>query len=195
MYLAHAQFEFWNDGGPADSLTLALRSCAPFSEVESVMRAAVAELDPNLALWNVRPMLEVRSQALTTPRLLASLLGAFSFGALLLAGVGTYGLIAYNVGLRRRDIGIRLALGARPTEIRSGILAEGLRLAAAGVALGTVSALLLSRVLAGVLFATSPFDPVTLVSVGLVLASVAVAASWLPAMRAMRWSPVALLRE
>jgi putative ABC transport system permease protein len=118
----------------------------------------------------------------------------FALTALLLAGLGIYGTISYLVSERTHEIGIRLALGAKRGEIMRMILRQGLALAIAGAALGLVGALIVSHLMAGLLFGVSPTDPLTFVGVTLVLASVALAASYIPAMRAMRVNPLVALR-
>ena len=118
----------------------------------------------------------------------------FALTALLLAGLGIYGTISYLVNERTHEIGIRLALGATRTKILKMILRQGLELAIAGAALGLVGALIVSRLMAGLLYGVSPTDPLTFVGVTLVLTAVALAASYIPAMRAMRVDPLVALR-
>ncbi len=118
----------------------------------------------------------------------------FALTALLLAGLGIYGTISYLVSERTHEIGIRLALGAKRSEIMRMILRQGLALAVAGAALGLVGALIVSHLMAGLLFGVSPTDPLTFVGVTLVLTVVALAASYIPAMRAMRVDPLVALR-
>jgi putative ABC transport system permease protein len=118
----------------------------------------------------------------------------FALTALLLAGLGIYGTISYLVSERTHEIGIRLALGAKRSEIMRMILRQGLALAVAGAALGLVGALIVSHLMAGLLFGVTPTDPLTFVVVTLVLTAVALAASYIPAMRAMRVNPLVALR-
>jgi len=118
----------------------------------------------------------------------------FALTALLLAGLGIYGTISYLVSERTHEIGIRLALGATRGTILQMILRQGLALAVAGAALGLVGALIVSHLMAGLLFGVSPNDPLTFVGVTLVLTGVALAASYIPAMRAMRVDPLVALR-
>jgi ABC-type antimicrobial peptide transport system permease subunit len=119
----------------------------------------------------------------------------FALTALLLAALGIYGTISYLVNERTHEIGIRLALGATRTKILGMILRQGLELAVAGAALGLVGALIVSHLMAGLLFGISPTDPLTFVGVTLVLTAVALAASYIPAMRAMRVDPLVALRD
>lgn len=118
----------------------------------------------------------------------------FALTALLLAGLGIYGTISYLVSERTHEIGIRLALGAKRGEIMRMILRQGLALALVGAALGLISALLVSHLMAGLLFGVTPTDPLTFVGVTLVLTAVALAASYIPALRAMRVNPLVALR-
>ena len=118
----------------------------------------------------------------------------FALTALLLAGLGIYGTISYLVSERTHEIGIRLALGAKRGEIMRMILRQGLALAVAGAALGLVGALIVSHLMTGLLYGVSPTDPLTFIGVTLVLTAVALAASYIPAMRAMRVDPLMALR-
>ena len=118
----------------------------------------------------------------------------FALTALLLAGLGIYGTISYLVNERTHEIGIRLALGAKRSEIMRMILRQGLALAVAGAAVGLVGALIASHLMAGLLFGVSPIDPLTFIGVTFVLTAVALAASYIPAMRAMRVDPLVALR-
>jgi len=118
----------------------------------------------------------------------------FALTALLLAALGIYGTISYLVSERTHEIGIRLALGAKRSEIMRMILRQGLALAIAGAALGLLGALIVSHLMAGLLYRVSPTDPLTFVGVTFVLTAVALAASYIPAMRAMRVDPLVALR-
>ena len=117
----------------------------------------------------------------------------FALTALLLAGLGIYGTISYLVSERTHEIGIRLALGAKRSEIMRMILPQGLELATNGAVVGLVGALIVSRLMTGLLYGVSPTDPLTFIGVTLVLTSVALAASYIPAMRAMRLDPMTTL--
>jgi putative ABC transport system permease protein len=123
------------------------------------------------------------------------LLGVFAGLALLLAAIGLYGVLAYQVGRQAPEIGLRMALGASPTNVLRRVLTQGLLLAAAGIGIGIVGALAASRLLASFLFEVKPTDPATYTAVALVLLVTAGVASYLPARRAMRVDPVAALRE
>jgi len=135
----------------------------------------------------------VLSDSLSARRFSLQIVGLFAIVALLLAVLGVYGTISYMVGEQTREIGIRLALGADRGMILTMILGQGLRLATGGAAVGLVGALLATRLISGLLYGVSPFDPITFVSVAVVLTVVALAASYLPARRAMRVDPVTAL--
>ncbi len=158
------------------------------------VRRALAEVDPRLATTRVRPMSDLVAGSVARPRFNMLLLSAFALLALALAAVGTYGVIVYGVAQRTREIGVRLALGARPGQVVSAVVRQGLGLAAAGVAAGLLGAWGATRVLAGLLFGVTPTDPATLLGGALILSAVAALASYLPARRAARIDPVVALR-
>ncbi len=139
-------------------------------------------------------MTEVVSGSITTPRFTGWLLGLFAVSALTLAAVGIYGVLSYLVSLRTREIGIRMAIGAGPREVLTLVLGRGLGLALAGVAIGLALALATSRLMSSLLFEIQPRDPATFIGVPVVLTVVAIAASLLPAVRAMRVDPIDALR-
>jgi ABC-type antimicrobial peptide transport system permease subunit len=122
------------------------------------------------------------------------LIGSFAALALVLSAVGIYGVVMYGVTQRTRDIGVRMALGARPAQVLGSILRDGMRLAVIGLAIGIGGALALTRVLRAQLFETSPTDPTTFGAIVVLLAAVAAVASWLPARRATRVDPMVALR-
>ncbi|HUF76011.1 MAG TPA: FtsX-like permease family protein, partial [Longimicrobiales bacterium] len=175
-------------------MTVMLRSEGDPARLAAAARATVTEVDARLAASNVRPLTELVEQATARERFLASLLGLFSLVALVLAAGGLYGVVSYGVGLRRREMGIRLALGARRMEIRLLVVAGGLGLAAAGIALGTLGSLALTRVLEALLFEVSATDPSTFLGTAVTLGAVALLASWLPTQRLREADPVAVLR-
>jgi putative ABC transport system permease protein len=123
------------------------------------------------------------------------MIGAAAGVALLLGAIGIYGVISYMVSLRTREIGVRMALGARADQVRRMVVRQGLVLAAIGAAIGLVGALGMSRLISSLLYGIAPYDPVTLGSVTLGLLVVAAVASWLPAMRAARIDPIEALRS
>ncbi len=159
------------------------------------VRQAVAAIDPNLPVVKLRTMDDVFDESIGRPRLLADLLGIFAGLALLLAAIGSYGVLAYMVTERRREIGIRMALGADRASVLRMVLSQGLLLAVIGVAIGLGVAFALSRVLTSLLFGVSPTDPATIVAVVVLMALVALAACYLPARSATRVDPMIVLRD
>ena len=189
IYLPHAQW-------PDDSMTIVAkaRNGDPLSLVQP-MRALLQELDGDVPMSSVRSMQQVSSIAVAQPRLYLVLIASFATTAMLLAAIGLYGVLAYAVGQRTREIGIRLALGAKRGEVLRMVMTQAGRLAVTGVALGLVAALLASRALRSQLFEIAPTDVVTYAVVALGLLLVALVASWIPARRASRIDPLAALRH
>jgi putative ABC transport system permease protein len=165
----------------------------PHALVPSI-RAAVAKLDPLQPVSGVRTMDEHLARSLARPRLMSTLTTAFGMLALILAGVGLYGLMAHTVAQRTREIAIRSALGAQRGALVRLVLVKALALSAAGMSAGTLAAVLLTRLLTGLLFEVDPLDPLTYAAVGLLLLSVAIAASLIPARRAASIDPIQTLR-
>jgi len=166
----------------------------PTALIEPVRRA-IRDLEPDSPISRVATMDDLLAGSTADRRYALWLFGGFAVLALLLSAAGTYGVLANSVQERTREIGIRTALGASRRSILRQILGEGLRLTGIGVALGGMGALLLSRVLRGLLFGVAPHDPITFVGVVLVLAATAVAACWIPARRAASVPPAEVLRE
>ena len=135
------------------------------------------------------------SESIRRPRLLAQLLGAFAGLALLLAAIGTYGVLSYMVTERRREIGIRVALGATRSQVLTQIMKQGLQVTALGVTIGLAGALAVNRLIASLLFGVQPTDTATIAFVIATITAVAVVASWLPAWRASRLDPNVVLRD
>ena len=162
--------------------------------VSAAVRREVQSLDRNLLLQS-ESVAGIIRESLWAQRLSAGLLGVFGGLALVLATVGIYGVVSYSVTRRVREIGVRMALGATPAGVQTMILREGIRLVAMGVAVGMLMALVGSRAVEGMLFATSPRDPATFVLVPSVLTLVALLACWLPALRATRIDPAVALRD
>jgi putative ABC transport system permease protein len=182
----------WSNDG---SMNLVLRSALPMATLQPAIAAAVREADPSLPIVRLRPMEEVVTGSLRRPRMLMQLFGGFAALALLLAGIGTYGVLSYLVTERRREIGIRMALGAKREAVLGSVMAYGLQLTAVGLAVGLASALALTRLMETLLFDVRPTDPATLVSVAVVITVVAIGACLVPAYRATRLDPLAALRE
>jgi predicted permease len=160
----------------------------------AAMRAALRELDPQLPLWDPAPMTRHVTRATAGERFSMVLLGAFGLLALVLAAVGVYGVIAHTVTGRTREIGVRLALGARPAGVLGLVFRQGFAIVGPGLAIGVVGAVAATRVLQTQLYEVSASDPGTLLSAAAVLGAVAAAAVWLPARRAARVHPMEALR-
>jgi len=158
------------------------------------LQDAVRSVDPQQTFTASFTLDDVVSEAVARPRLLMVLLGLFGAMGLVLGALGIYGVLAYLVTQRTREIGVRLALGARPRDVLRMVAGRGLRLAALGVAFGLAGALLLTRLMRGVLYGVTPNDPLTFVLVAFGLLGVAALASWLPALRATRVDPLEALR-
>ncbi len=158
------------------------------------MREVVREVDPDQPVANVRTMEDVLSASVTQPRFRTLLLGLFAIIALTLAGIGVYGLLAHGVAQRFNEFGVRMALGASPSDVLRLVLAEGVALALTGVGCGVAGAALAVRVLGTVLFGVSQWDPIAWTAAVGTLLAVSLLASWLPARRAVRTDPVIALR-
>jgi putative ABC transport system permease protein len=177
------------------AMNLVVRSGVPMATLQPAIASAVREADPSLPIIGLRPMDDVVSGSLRQPRMLMHLFGGFAGVALLLAAIGTYGVLSYLVTQRRREIGIRMALGAgRETVLRS-VMAHGLTLALIGLTAGVAAALVLTRLMETLLFEVRPNDPATLAGVAALITAVAAAASLVPAFRATRVDPIVALRE
>jgi putative ABC transport system permease protein len=175
-------------------LSLVLRTAADPQLQTSALRSALAEIDPNQPLVNVRTMEDNIATTVAQPRFRTWLIGIFATVALVLAAVGVYGVMSYTVTQRTSEIGIRVTLGAQPEDVFKIVVGEGLRLALAGVGVGIVAALAMTRVLQSFLFGISAYDPPTFFAVALLLTIVAVAASFFPARRATLVDPMVALR-
>jgi predicted permease len=162
--------------------------------VASSVRGAVWEVDRDQPVSDISMMEDVLSESLARQRFSTILLGVFGAVALMLAAVGIYGVMSYSVAQRTREIGIRMALGARPQDVLKLAVGQGLKLVLIGVAIGAVAALALTRVMASLLYGVSPTDPVTFVTISLVLVGVALLASFVPARRATKVDPLIALR-
>jgi hypothetical protein len=175
--------------------TVIARTAADPRAVLPALRAAIRELDGRLAVTGVRTLGDHLGVSLMPTRVAGMVAGAFGVLGVALACIGLYGLLAHAVRARTREIGIRLALGARPASVRRLVLREGLGLVLVGAACGAPLALALGRGLRGMLYGLSPADPVTFLAVLALLAAVATIAIWTPARRASRVDPVRALRH
>ena len=194
VYLALQQMPPESVLGGARGLILAVRTAADPSAVVSDLRTIVRSLDPEVPLFAVRPMEEVLSASIAPRRFNMLLLASFSGLAVLLACIGIYGVISYSVSQYTREIGIRMALGARTADVVRMIVSQGMQLVSIGLILGVAGALALTRLMSTLLFDVKPTDPFTFISVAFLLAAVAFAASYLPAHRATRIDPMVALR-
>jgi predicted lysophospholipase L1 biosynthesis ABC-type transport system permease subunit len=182
-------------GLAAPTMNVALRTTLPPPALSGTIERLVREVDPAVPVVRLRSMDSVFAESMRRPSLLALLLGAFAGLALLLAAIGTYGVLSGMVAERRREIGIRIALGAGRSGVFSLVMKQGLQLAIAGIALGVAGALSLNRLIASLLFGVQPTDGATM---GAVIAAITLAAGiacWLPAWRAARLDPNVLLKH
>jgi predicted permease len=180
--------------GAMTSLRIAVRGQSDPSALAGALRAAVWGMDRQLALGHVRTMEEVISGSTASRRFTLSLFSAFAVLALVLAAIGIYAVLAYSVARRTHEIGVRMALGAKGKDVVRLVLGQGLRLTAIGMVFGVVGALGLTRFLRSLLYEVRPTDPPTFLFVLVLLAGVALAASYLPVRRAMRVDPMVALR-
>jgi predicted permease len=177
------------------SLSLALRTSLPASTLEAQILGAIQSVDPALPVFNVTSMDEILDASLASRRFSANLVGGFAGGALLLASIGIYGLLAYMVGQRSREIGLRLALGAQRADVLRLVLGKGVVLAGLGIVTGVILAASTASMMASLLYGVRPHDPAVFLVVPLLLLTVALLASYIPAWRATKVDPIAALRE
>jgi putative ABC transport system permease protein len=177
------------------SMNVVIRTAVPVETLSGQIRSLVQSFDPTLPVVRLRTMDDVFGEAVSRPRLLAQLLGLFAALALALAAIGTYGILAYTVSQRRKEIGIHMALGATQTTVLRMVLAQGLRFTAVGLAVGIAAAFLLTRLLQAQLFNVKSTDPATIASVAVFIAFVATVACLIPANRASRVDPMVVLRD
>ncbi|MDQ6828534.1 MAG: ABC transporter permease [Gemmatimonadota bacterium] len=156
---------------------------------------AVHQLDPNQPVYGINTMQTLRHNALASPRVMTTLLGIFAVLALVITATGLAGVIAYTVGQRTHEIGIRMALGAERGEVLAMVVSQGMRLVLVGLTIGALASLALTRLMSGILFGIGPTDPITFTGVFVVLAGVALMACFLPARRATRIDPILALRS
>jgi putative ABC transport system permease protein len=176
------------------SRTLVVRSTLPVGVVANMLRAAIAELDTNVPLYDVQTMAGRVERSLGPRRLALLALGIFGTLALLLASIGVYGVMRYTMNQRTREIGIRVAVGAQPRDIIGMVVRQGGGLTLAGLVIGGVAAFWLSRLMSSILFGVSPRDPLAFIAAATTLGAVSLVAALLPARRATRVDPVAALR-
>ncbi|HEX6215240.1 MAG TPA: FtsX-like permease family protein, partial [Vicinamibacterales bacterium] len=177
-------FTVWTDGGPAATTAAA-----------GLLRSAVRQADPQQPISRVRSIEEILGDSMAARRFNTWIVGLFAATAVLLAAIGTYGVMAFAVTTRTRELGVRAALGATPGDLIGMVLRQGLLLTLFASAIGLTTAVAVTRFMASLLFNVAPTDPLTFVLVGGVLALVAMTATFVPARRAMNVNPVTALRE
>jgi predicted permease len=177
------------------SLNVTVRTSLSATSLEPQIRREIQAVDPDLPIFNVRTMNEVIDGSLASRRFSAELVGVFAVVALLLASVGLYGLLAYMVGQRSHEIGVRMALGAMPSTIGKMIVSRGAGLASIGVGIGLILSGLMAPLISSVLYGVRPLDPDVFIAVPAILMVVALLASYIPAWRAARVNPIVALRR
>jgi putative ABC transport system permease protein len=187
MYVPYAQFA-------QPTMNVVVRAASNPMNLATVLQAQVSAVDKDITLSAVTSMDDVLGASVAQPRFSAQLLSAFAALALLLAAVGLYGLMAYSVTQRRTEIGIRMALGATREDVLKLILRQGSRLTLTGIGIGLVGSLAATRVLSSMLFAVTPKDPATFITVAFLLVAVALGACYIPARRAAKVDPMVALR-
>ncbi len=180
---------------PRWAIFFVVRTAISPEAVVPALRAKLAEIDPEIEIGRVTTLAERARAQLVQPRFYLLLLGLFAVLALVIAGVGVYGILSYWVAQRTHEIGVRMALGARPGRVVAMIVGQGMGICLAGIALGVAGSLALTRFLVGLLVEVSPLDPMSFVAATAVLAAVALAACGIPARRAARFDPLRAVRS
>ena len=195
LYFNFEQLTSIPSGFGVGTMNIVMRTTQPPEALAGTIHHIVASLDPALPVVKLQSMDDVFAEAIGRPRLLAQLLGIFAGLAILLAAIGSYGVLSYMVTERRREIGIRMALGADRASVLRMVLRQGLTLTIVGVVGGLAMAFAMNRVLSSLLFGVRPSDPTTMAAVIALIASVALVACYLPARLATRVDPMIVLRE
>jgi predicted permease len=177
------------------TMNVVMRTTLPPAALSRTIQRVVREVDAGVPVVRLRDMDSVFEESIRRPRVLAQLLGVFGGLALLLAAIGTYGVLSHMVTERRREIGIRVALGATSADVLTQILKQGLQVTTVGVAIGIAGALVVNRLIASLLFGVLPTDGATIAVVVAIVTTAAAAISWLPAWRASRLDPNVVLRD
>ena len=188
MYIPYLQF-------PGPLLTLVVRTSSDPHGLVSGLRNEVSRIDKDQPVYDVRSMEQLVYESASPRKFNALLLAIFAAVALTLAAIGIYGVMSYSVTQRSREIGLRMALGARVPDVLKMVIGQGMRLAVAGVAIGLAGSLALTRVLSGLLYGVSPSDPVTFVVITTLSVVVTLLASYIPARRAAKLDPMVALRH
>jgi predicted permease len=192
LYFSEQQVIAPFGGNP--QMNFVVRTAGDPVRAAAAIRAAVRGLDPLLPVYGLQTMSDVVADSLVRPRFLSLLLASFSAIALLLAAVGIYGVMAYSVSQRTQEIGVRMALGAKTSDVLKMVLGQGTKLVALGIGIGLLGAFALTRLMATLLFEVSATDPVTFVAVVALLVVVALLACFIPARRATKVDPIIALR-
>jgi predicted permease len=196
-----SELYFLNAQGPSAAqfaprnMNIVIRTALPPGSLAPQIRRIVQAMDPTLPIVKLRSMDDVFAESVSRPRFLAQLLAVFAALALLLAAIGTYGILSYSVSERSREIGIHMALGATRGNVLRMVLGQGLRVTLAGLVVGLGAAFVLTRLLQAQLFNVKPSDPATMASVAHFIAAVALGACYIPASRATRVDPMVVLRN
>jgi predicted permease len=187
MYFSHRQH-------PSGRMTFEVRSVLPAMSLAPAVRKLLANIDPDIPMENIATQQQVIKNSIMEEQLFAILCGSLTLLAIMLSCIGLYGLMAYNVARRTSEMGIRLALGARPQDVTWPVLREAMVLAMIGVAFGMPLALIVTRLIRSTLFGIKPHDPVTIIGSTIMLLSVAVLSAWIPSRRAAKVDPMETLR-
>jgi putative ABC transport system permease protein len=179
----------------ANDMVLLVKSRQEPAALVSAIRGVVVSIDKEQPIFGIATMQEVVNASVSTRRVTLILLGLFSGLALVLAAIGIYGVVSYSVAQRAKEIGIRMALGAQPGDVLRMVLAQGGKISIVGIAIGSAAALGLTRLMAKLLYSVSAIDPATFAAVAFILALIAMAASYIPARRALRLDPLVALRN
>jgi putative ABC transport system permease protein len=188
VYVPFCQF-------PQDGMTLLVKSSKEPRPLAAAVRQVVASIDEEQPVFGIATMQEVVDTSISEPRITLMLLGLFSGLALVLAAIGIYGVISYSVGQREKEFGIRIALGAKHGDVLRLVLAQGGKIAAAGIVTGTAASLGLTQLMAKLLYSVSAFDPATFAAAGFGLALIAIVACYIPARRSLGLDPLIALRQ
>jgi predicted lysophospholipase L1 biosynthesis ABC-type transport system permease subunit len=180
--------------GSVRRINLLTRTDVEPTSLAGAVRGQIAALNKDQAVFNVRTMEQIVSQSVAPRRFSMLLLAVFAVVALALAIIGIYGMLSYAVAQRTREIGLRMTLGAQRTDVMRLVIGHGMKLAIAGVVLGLIASFALTRTMKNLLFGVSATDPITFVSITVLLAVVAFVACWIPARRATKVDPIVALR-
>jgi putative ABC transport system permease protein len=183
-----------NEQSPVYGMVLNVRTDVDPLTLQIPITTAIRSVNKDQAVTDIRSLEQIKTASMGGRRIPSILLGVFGAVALILAGIGIYGVISYSVAQRTREIGIRVALGASERSLLRLVLDRGVVLTAAGLVIGLAGAVALTRLMATLLFGVGARDPITMVSVAIVLAGVALLASYVPARRAMKVDPIVALR-